>query len=392
MCKVLMVPGIKKQHQDKVKKLAKAFVKAAAKVDDDGFGYAGITSRGEIYGEKWLNEKDAFVLHSDPKPPAPGPVEELLGPAARASTFFTADKVYGAFGVERTKEVQNDTVAMIVHARRKTHGLKSIENTHPFYEPATEQDPATALIHNGSIVNHYNLTKKYSTCDSEAILHEYLKNAMSFNPWAVPELAKTLVGQYTVGVLTSTFDNENNAIPVLDIFKSTKELHCAYVKELGTFVFCTTVEILREACKSVKMTPSNITEVRDGYLLRLDATTGMRLEDPIPFDLSRQYTTMGNQTYTGGGANNYNYDRNDRGYLGPAHNTTHTQRTVKEDNDSVEDAKEAFTRRHTELFALPYYDVMAGLSKEEIEFYESLEVDKNVDKRALKLVRKVLNF
>ena len=97
----------------------------------------------------------------------------------------------------------NDTVAVILHARKATVGDKNICNVHPFFEINNKDSEDTALIHNGSINNHFQLTKKYSTCDSEVILHEYLKNMMNYNPWGIEELSKTIKGEYTVGVLSS---------------------------------------------------------------------------------------------------------------------------------------------------------------------------------------------
>lgn len=406
MCKVLMVAGIKKQHQDKVKKLSEEFLKAAAEIDDDGFGYAAITRTGLIYGEKWLRKEDVFKLHTQPQAPAGNAiVKDLLGDAAKPLLDAPSEKIYDDFGPKRTKDLLQSTVAVIVHARKKTQGIKMIENCHPFYAAEEGNDPATALIHNGSIMNHHSLTKKTSTCDSETILHEYLKNAMSYNPWAMPALAKTLVGQYTVGVLTSTYQGETPT-PVLDIFKSAKELHCAYIKELETHVFCTLPGLLVKVCKEVNLTPVGMSEVRDGYLVRIDAITGKRMEDIIPFDQSRQFLSGQNHTTTAGTENrvgahhrpagthsrtagmsmidpNRDYIRNNQHRFGPLANP---------DEDSVETAREEFYKNHTDLFTAPYYDTDAGLSKDEMEYFKTLEAGKDVDMKALRLVKKVLNF
>lgn len=388
MCKVLMVAGIKRQHQDKVKKLSSEFLKAAGEIDDDGFGYAAITRTGHIYGEKWLRKEDVFQLHSQPKPPMGNQlVKDLLGDAAKPLMDVSSEKIYDSFGTTRTKEVLQDTVAVIVHARKKTTGLKTIENCHPFYSVEEGNDPATALIHNGSIINHYNLVKKTSTCDSEVILHEYLKEAMSYNPWAMPALAKTLVGQYTVGVLTSA-QIENGVQPVLDIFKSAKELHCAFVKELETYVFCTLPGLLMKACKEAGLTPLGMSEVRDGYLIRLDAVTGKRLEEIIPFDQSRQFLS-GQQTTDmtrGGGHHRQTAIDANRDYI------REHQRHGPHLPDTVDEAKQHFEKNHRDLFNAPYYDTDTGLTKEELDFFATLEASKNVDMKALRLVKKVLNF
>jgi predicted glutamine amidotransferase len=409
MCKLMFVAGIKRQHQDKVKKLSHEFLKASAQADNDGFGYAAITNDGQIYGEKWLREEDVFKIHAQPKtPPGNDRVKNLLGEAARPLIIAPTEKVYEDFGVTRTKDVLNSTVAIIVHARKKTTGFKSIENCHPFYSPETPHesgspDPQTAMVHNGSIMNHHSLTKKTSSCDSEVILHEYLKEGMSYNPWAMPKLAKTLVGQYTVGVLTSAQLEADRVQPVLDIFKSAKELHCAFVKELETYVFCTTPGHLAKACHEAGLTPIGMSEIRDGYLIRLNAITGERLEDIIPFDQSRQYLTGHNYT---------DYDRRNGGnaHHRPAgiHSRTADLTMVDpnrdytrqanmhgpstSESDTVDKAKLEFERHHTDLFQAPYYDTGTGLTKEEMEYFSTLEADSQVNLKALRLVKKVLNF
>lgn len=401
MCKVMLIAGIKRQHQDRVKKLTHEFLKAAADIDDDGFGYAAITRSGEIYGEKWLRKEDIFQIHAQPKAPAGNQlVKDLLGEAAKPLVDAPSEQVYDEFGVTRTREVLQSTVAVIVHARKKTQGLKSIENCHPFYSPETiyqtgSPDPATALVHNGSIMNHFSLTKKTSSCDSETILHEYLKNSMSYNPWAMPALAKTLVGHYTVGVLTSTITDNERPKPVLDIFKSAKDLHCAYVKEIETYVFCTLPGLLHKACHAAGLTLTSMSEVRDGYLIRLDAVTGARLEDIIPFEQSRQYLNTGNHTYErhGGGAHHRQtaamsmIDPN-RDYI----RHQHTHGPQPHADDTVAQAKIEFEKNHTDLFHAPYYDTETGLTKEELEYFATLEADKHVDMKALRLVKKILNF
>lgn len=404
-----MIAGIKKQHQEKVKKLTKEMVKVFARVDDDGFGYAAITRDGSIYGEKWLRKEDAFVTHSQPKVNLGNNlVATLLGEAAKFKDAPSEDKIYDQFGVPRTKEMLNTTVAVILHARKKTQGDKSIDNTHPFFQDVHENDPAAALIHNGSILNHLSLTKKTSTCDSETILHEYMKNAMFCNPWAMPTLSRTLVGQYTCGVLTSTTNEQGQSLPVMDIFKSNKDLFCAFVKEIETFVFCTAPWALEEAVKLAGMTTSGIAEVRDGYYLRFNAITGERSEDLISFDLSRQYLSE-IRGYSSEAYNDYN--RNQHHGPGTHSRTAATpelcgigsQATSEHDrlmknvtqlrsDDTIDDLKNNFERNHGDLFNSPYYDLATGLTEEEKAFYAELEGSRDVDLKALRLVKHVMKM
>lgn len=376
MCKVFFVAGIKKQHQDKVKKLSIEMIKEVSSTDGDGFGYAAITRTGQVYGEKWLRKEDAFVLHSQPKVSSAGiMVKDLLGEAAKMAEEPVSEKVYDSFGTVRTKDVVNNTVAVIIHARNSTVGGKSIENTHPFFEPESDKTTDTALVHNGGILNHTSLTKKTSTCDSEVILHQYLKHNMSFNPWGITELSKDLVGAYTVGVLTSTYENDQIK-PVLDIFKSNKDLYCAYVKEIETFVFCTTKWALERIIKAAGMTCGGIAEVRDGYFLRFDAITGLRLDEPVSFNLSRQYQ------------NSYM----DNHHRHTSHSDNATVLPVRNVTTNTQSAKESFETKHADLFLGKYYDVSTGLTKEEQEYYDLLAKDDKTDVKALRLVKKVMGM
>lgn len=384
MCKVLMVPGIKKKHQAKVREIAAKFVEPFARTDDDGFGYAAITKKGHIYGEKWLNKEDVFKVHKNTAVAGIqefDKAKEFFGAAAgRVDDSRPNPDVYHSFGV-RSPENLNDTVAMIFHARSKTQGEKTITNTHPFYEIGGEDNPDTAIIHNGSITNHTSLTKKYSTCDSEVILHEYLKNQMYYNPWAIETLAKTLVGEYAVGALTSIQYEDGEITPVLDIFKSNKFLYGAYVKDIETFVFCTSDYIMKDVFKELKLTYYGLTEIKDGFYFRINAITGERMEDLISFELSNKYYT-----------HQYSSNYANQSYNRPTQNPP--VRVIEKTNNStvIEAAKAAFKRKHSDLFDRPYFDIPDGLSAEERAYYEELEKDPNTDMKALHLVKKVLNL
>src|ERR1019366_1286406 len=176
----MCIAGIKPEHLSKVQKLAKAAAKNMAIVEEDGVGYAAITKSGLIYGEKWLKKEHAFNIHSQPKNDIMVELmHKMFGDMAEwgMNTPVTA-KVYDSFG-DRNQQTIDETVGLIIHARKATMGsVKTIENVHPFVILNDENHPDTALIHNGSILNHDKLTKIMSTCDSEVILHEYLANQM----------------------------------------------------------------------------------------------------------------------------------------------------------------------------------------------------------------------
>ncbi len=379
MCKVLMIPGIKKQHQEKVQALATEVGKNISRTDDDGIGYAAITSKGKIYGEKWLRPTDAFVLHGQPTAhPAFAQINTLLGEAAgKQEGAPMMEKLYDSFGM-RTAEAIEDTVALVVHARKKTFGEKSIVNTHPFVVVGDNHVPDTALIHNGSIQNHLSLTKKTSTCDSETILHEYLNECMYYNAYAVDAIAKTLVGEYTVGVLSSMEYEDNTVQPILDIFKSNKDLYCCYVNELETFVFCTIAWPLEQALKTLNMSWVAMTEIKDGYLLRINAITGERMDDVIKFELSPK-TVPYSAPYTA-----------PQTYKPKQIPPSNVRPMDQAKRDTVTEIKKKFEMNHGDLFGDNYYDVTDGLSDAERAYYDELDKNPATDLKALKLVKMIM--
>lgn len=392
MCKVMMVAGLKPKTIEPAKKLMDAAAKIFGRTDSDGTGYAAITKSGQIYGEKWLNHTDAFKISSNPPPdPIAKYMSHFFEDAAKFKNEPNSEKIYDSFG-ELNQETINDTVAVILHARKATIGSKNILNVHPFVEMDGGFDvPVTAMIHNGSINNHDKLTKKYSTCDSETIIHEYLKNQMYYNPWAITDLAKTLIGQYTVGVLSSIPYEDGNNQPILDIFKSNKDLYAAYVNELETIVFCTTEYTLTESVKDAGLTLSNLVEVKDGFLLRIDAITGERLEDTIKFDLSKERESY---SYYQGGSASSETKAPTTSHMG---NTTVSRvrpsnaKVIKED-ETVEDVKVNFTKHHPDLFSTPYYDIDDTLSDDEKKLYKELEQNNTTNHKALYLVKSALGY
>lgn len=275
MCKVMMIAGLQPKHKQKAEILAKEMMKIISKTEKDGFGYAAISASGNIYGEKYLEATDFMSKNVTDVDPTFIKVKETLGDAIK--DVIIDHTKYKSYGIK-----SSTPVAMIVHARWSTIGAKEINNCHPFF--SLEEGEQTALIHNGTIKNHLDLTKKYSTCDSEVILHEYIKNNMNHNPYGIHNLAKTLKGEYAVGVL-----GNSELGPFLDIFKSNKPLHAGYVKELGCLAFATDAAQLAEAVRAAGMTIKSIVELVDGRYMRFNAITGQRINEVINFTPSDLY-------------------------------------------------------------------------------------------------------
>lgn len=379
-----MIAGIKHQHREKVKKILEVASKVISKADDDGMGYAAITSKGKIYGEKWRSKEFAFKLHAQPKPDYSELfLEDMLGEAGKWKNKIGSELVYGRFG-NMTKEAMNDTVAVLLHSRKATVGDKSIANTHPFYEVDSEINEDTAIIHNGSISNHFALTKKHSTCDSEVILHEYLKYSMNFNPGGVEDVTKALKGEYTVGVLSSMLaDDDKTPLPILDIFKHGKDLHVGYCPEIETAIFSTWDMHLEEIAKETGFEIKNIGEVRDGYLLRLNAITGYRIEDLIEF------TGSAKEVYPTG-ANGRGVSTNPGPTEAEVIDLRNRPKVTEDDiEETLEVVKQNFESNNSDLFSQKY-QIPVNLSEAEHQFMLTLAKAGNTNLRALKLVQKVL--
>lgn len=387
MCKVLMIAGIKKKHQAKVKKIMEVAAKTLAKVDDDGIGYAAITSQGKIYGEKWINKDLAFKIHREPKTDYGHMfLETLLDRAAKWENAPSKEDVYARFGT-LNKETVEDTVGVIMHARKSTVGGKSIINTHPFFELDSKDTEDTAIIHNGGITNHLTLTKKYSTCDSEVILHEYLKNMMNWNPYGIKEFSEAVEGEYTIGVLSSANHKIEGIVPTLDIFKYKKDLFVGYCPDIETAIFTTWKFHLEEICREAGVAIRNIAEVRDEFFMRINALTGERIDDLIEFKGKDKqvYPYAGvNSIPWKGGPNNYNSMADDDRDVASSTGTSDPL-TGDDIEDTIETAKKFFETKHSELFTTKYQTV--ALNKQEQELMDALAKAKNTDLRALKLVQ-----
>lgn len=392
MCRVMMIAGIKKQHIEKVQNLTKIMAKEISWQEPDGVGYAAITKDCHIYGEKWLDKSQAFVLHGSRPDPIVQRIEKQFG--ANAIDFdnptVKADS-YEIFGHVSRENIEN-TVAIILHARKATQGVKNLQNVHPFVKKRIEdgEPVATALIHNGSIDNHDKLTKEFSTCDSEVILHEYLSNMMYHNPWGVEQLAKTLVGSYTVGVLSSQLDTEANKwVPYLDIFKSSKELVGGYVPEIETFVFTTTKTNLESAVKSAEMTVQNIFTVKDGFLHRLNAITGEAEIESVSFTTSARWMNQYNTQHENSKVHRISGRGHDDIHPYGPYQSGYDDGVTARDAD-MNKAKQDFERHHPDLFTTPYIE--AKVTEAERDFFETLSKDDKTNHAALKLVSVALGI
>lgn len=269
MCKILMMAGIKPAIS---KKLLWDFMIAAAPFmnanDRDGLGYVGQSTEHGLWGERWLRPEDAWKYRK-----AWSEDDELV--ASRHKGVLVAEPRFEEIGTA----APNTTHAVIYHSRMATCD-KGLHNVHPFVRDDT------ALVHNGVIRNDYQLKKITSTCDSECILNAYVDQDISNKPDDIQKLSDALEGYYGCALLTK----DNQGRQYLDIFRSpSANLYAYYVRELDTIVFCTSSEIIREACKIMKFTYGALFKVQDDTFLRLDAVTGEVIK-MIKFKSNTSYT------------------------------------------------------------------------------------------------------
>lgn len=256
MCKNLMLIGIKKT--ERLHEFLKVASKYMSKTDDHGFGYHAITSEGKTFTERWFDPKGAF----DGDPYTAG--DKIVFEKMKGSTFVPSAKVYGVTG-----DVDFSKVTTIMcHARFATTE-KTFQNVHPFIIDNT------ALIHNGVIQNAKQLTMKISTCDSEAILNEYLTHNVRDDINNIQKVANVLNGWYACGVMSKKGD-----LNYIDIFKDVSTpLWATYIDELGCIAICTKHEILYSTLSELHMNEDNHSFALVGTkLTRFNSITGEQVE------------------------------------------------------------------------------------------------------------------
>jgi hypothetical protein len=219
----------------------------------DGLGYAAFDKKGQLFGERWFENKLAFKDFS---------VMPKMTPAKM-------EKVYNFFG---EKVLRDEAQAIILHARMATCG-RTLANTHPFVDNL--ETPHTAIMHNGIIANDEEHTKKFSTCDSEVLVHLYEKFEVSKKLANIRKVAEELIGWFTV--LNLTTDPEGRMI--MDIYTDAPRLASYYVEELETRVYSTSGMDIEEAAHILGFTIRDRMVVSSNMAYRIDVLTGDLLEE-----------------------------------------------------------------------------------------------------------------
>lgn len=249
MCKVAAVSGITDKNRELVWEFMKELGSLMTYGNNDGLGYAAFDAQGKIFGEKWLRNEDAFV----------GASKKIIPMNTKNSYAFFGQKVK-----------KQEATSIILHTRMATCGI-SIDNTHPFVDDADM--PSIALIHNGVIYNHTQLTKVHSSCDSEVILWEYDYANCYEDLSNIQKVANQLSGWYTCFVLSYDKDNK----PIVDMFTGSGSLSSLFVPDLGVRFYSTSIRDLVNVCEFFKMNYTKIWDNKAGDYARFDGITGKEL-------------------------------------------------------------------------------------------------------------------
>ena len=256
MCKLMILSGITKETVANAWKFVHLISQPMSLQDQDGLGYAAISSSGELFGERWLTNSHAFNIREPLSDFDRKIIEDYKG-------MITKKESYNSFG----KLDYSNMTSITLHTRMATTG-KQFRNTHPFVRGNT------SLIHNGVITNMDDLEFITSTCDSEGILNSYVNHQVMNVPKNIQKVAHELDGYYACGVFSETKMGDK----ILDIFKDdSAHLHAFFIKELNTVVFATAPFHVIETCKHLGWTILSSFDVISGRLLRLDAINGIIL-------------------------------------------------------------------------------------------------------------------
>lgn len=253
MCKIAGVTKVTDKNRDNVWAMMIAIGEIMSRTQRDGLGYAAFDKSGKIFGERWLENKLAFTDFS---------VNKKLTPAR-------IEKIYNFFG---EKVLRDEAQAIIFHTRMATCG-RGLTNTHPFND--NNDSPHTSIIHNGIIANDDEHEKKFSTCDSEVLVHLYEKFKVSEKLDNIKKVVFELVGWFTVLNLTTTPENKM----VMDIYTDAPRLTSYFVKELDTRIYSTSAYDIEEAADLFGFTLSDREIVRRDMAYRIDILTGEVIEE-----------------------------------------------------------------------------------------------------------------
>lgn len=230
MCKLFAIVEVENQKNAEV--FTKCAIPLITKTDNHGLGIMRLGENG-THIQRWLTPPTVVTKRTSKK----------------------MAKYQKALKYQRNEEgtPSKHLYSIAVHGRFATCE-QSIENTHPFYKDGS------ALMHNGIISNASQFERTLSTCDSEALLSQYLKHDVRSDTNNLTKSLDKVAGYYAAIVF-----NDNGTI---DIWRDgTATLFLAHVRDVGV-VIATTVEIITGAAKACKATLTGIDELLPNTTIR----------------------------------------------------------------------------------------------------------------------------
>lgn len=286
----MMIAGLKPENEKKNWEFISTMGALMTPNNVDGLGYTAVNTKGDIFGEKWLFNNEAFEQRKE-RFTKPKKIDKTKTSALKEmlSEFMDLEdepemgpiEKYGTFG-----NLDPKIVAITLHTRAASNTV-CYPNIHPF----VDMDKSVSVIHNGFIRNHTVADEIRSTCDSERVLNQYIEHEINTVPQDMQNFIDSVKGWFACGILSLDRDNRR----VLDIFKTGASLAAAHVKELDAIVFSTSLDDIRKACRRMGFTiQSKVERVKEDTLLRLDATTGQKILTMKYRDTTKQYDYSAN--------------------------------------------------------------------------------------------------
>ncbi len=158
-----------------------------------------------------------------------------------------------------------------MHTRAATCG-KGIDNAHPFVNNI--DNPEVAIIHNGMIYNDHDFKKKYSTCDSEVLVHLYDQHRVSTSLDKLNGFVDKLSGWFTVLALAK----DASGRMVMDAFSDSGRLGSYFIEELDTRVYSTSADDIVRIAKGLGFTVKDYQKMDADTAFRIDVATGEQIE------------------------------------------------------------------------------------------------------------------
>jgi hypothetical protein len=259
----MTIAGINDANREKALDFIKYMAKEMSYQNTDGLGYSAITNDNKLFGERWLNNREAFETREPLSETEANILKEYF-------PFFVKEIKYNSFGDGEMEDNLQKISAIALHTRMATSS-KQFYNTHPFVENET------TLIHNGVINNHDKILKgkkRQSSCDSEALLRLYTDHNVAKKPSNIQQISDRVEGYYACAVIAR--DKQNQFF--VDVFKDGRaDLSAAFIKGLNLIVITTklqdVVDVVRKM-PGVEIQIETTFTVNYGCLIRMNPVTG----------------------------------------------------------------------------------------------------------------------